>query len=259
MAFPQSKSSHPLPHQPQLLHTEFPSLNRPSGFDLQLPLEIAILSSLAKSVKAGSYTTLPHPPTSLVLIGHSFGSWTSNGLITLEPDLASAVILTGYSLNPNSSNPQVILQGFAPRIAQLQHPVTFASLDPEYLTTADIFANINQFFKSPDYDVGVAAYAEENKSPFAIAELVSLNPAFAQNNASGFKGAALVATGERDLVFCGGLCTEELLSVPLGEYFKGSKGFETYIQPGAGHGLVLTSNARDGFERIFEFLGRFGV
>lgn len=68
-----------------------------------------------------------------------------------------------------------------------------------------------------------------------------------------------MATGERDLLFCGGLCTEELLAVPLKEYFKGAKGFETYIQPGAGHGLALAKNGRDGFERIFEFLGKFGV
>lgn len=85
---------------------------------------------------------------------------------------------------------------------------------------------------------------------------MSLNPAFANNDAgrAGFKGAALVVTGERDLIFCAGLCTERLLSEPLKELFKGAKKFETYIQPGAGHGLALAKNARDGFERIFQFL-----
>lgn len=88
-----------------------------------------------------------------------------------------------------------------------------------------------------------------------------MNPNFANNDAgsAGFKGAALVATGERDLVFCGGLCTDDLLAVPLKGLFKGAQGFETYIQPGAGHGLALTKNAQDGFEQIFEFLGRFGI
>ena len=88
-----------------------------------------------------------------------------------------------------------------------------------------------------------------------------MNPAFANNDAgsAGFKGVALVATGERDFLFCAGFCTEDLLAVPLKGYFKGAKGFETYIQPGAGHGLALAKNARDGFERIFEFLGRFGI
>lgn len=107
----------------------------------------------------------------------------------------------------------------------------------------------------------MAAYAEKTKSPFAIAELVSLNPAFANNDAgrAGFKGAALVVTGERDLLFCAGLCTKELLAVPLKGLFKGAQGFETYIQPGAGHGLALAKNALDGFERIFEFLERFEI
>lgn len=84
---------------------------------------------------------------------------------------------------------------------------------------------------------------------------------FANNDAgsAGFKGAALVVTGERDFIFCAGLCTDDLLAVPLEGFFKGSRGFETYIQPGAGHGLGLAKNARDGFERIFEFLGKFGI
>ena len=124
-----------------------------------------------------------------------------------------------------------------------------------------MFSNINQFFKAPDYDVGVATYAEKTKFPFGIAEALLLNPAFANDDAgrAGFKGAALVATGERDFVFCAGLCTEELLAVPLKGLFKGAKGFETYIQPGAGHGLALAKNTRDGFERIFEFLERVGI
>lgn len=215
-----------------------------------------------KSVKAGSYssTALPHSPKSVVLVGHSFGSWVSNGLVANEPDSTSAVVLTGYSLNPIGSNPPVILQGFAPRIARLERPGRddFAAYDTGYLTTADLFSTINQFFKAPDYDTEVTIYAEETKTPFAIAEIESLDPAFANNDAgrAGFKGAALVATGERDLLFCAGLCTEELLAVPLKDLFNGAKAFETYIQPGAGHGLALAKNARDGFERIFDFLDR---
>lgn len=68
-----------------------------------------------------------------------------------------------------------------------------------------------------------------------------------------------MTTGERDLLFYGGLCTDELLVVPLEEYFKGAKGFDTYNQPGAGHALALAKDARDGFERIFYFLEKFGV
>lgn len=52
---------------------------------------------------------------------------------------------------------------------------------------------------------------------------------------------------------------EGSLAVPLKELFKGAKGFETYIQPGTGHGLALAKNARDGFERILEFLERFEI
>lgn len=81
-----------------------------------------------------------------------------------------------------------------------------------------------------------------------------LNPAFANNDAdrAGFIGAAL-ATGERDLLFCAGLCTEDLLAVQLKELFKRAKAFEIYIQPGAGHGSVLAKNARDGFEGFLNF------
>lgn len=74
-------------------------------------------------------------------------------------------------------------------------------------------------------------YIEKTKSPLAIVEVELLNPAFANNNAgkAGFKGAALVATGERDLLFCLGLCIDDLLDLSLKNIFQRAKGFEIYI------------------------------
>jgi hypothetical protein len=46
------------------------------------------------------------------------------------------------------------------------------------------------FFKKPDYGVAVAEYADANKQPIAINELVSLG--LLPTNATDFTGAAMV-------------------------------------------------------------------
>lgn len=91
------------------------AISRVSGFVNQLNIQTSVLAELITTVRSGHYTTLSSPPTSVVLVGHSFGSDLSNSLIAAKPDLADAAILTGYGLK--GLDARLALQGFAPRVA----------------------------------------------------------------------------------------------------------------------------------------------
>lgn len=225
---------------------------RVSGYDNQLPIAIAVLSSLAKSVSRGTYTTIGKP-NHLVLVGHSYGSFISNGLVARTPEIADAVVLTGYALNAASS--QSLLLKFAPRVARLQRPLAFSAYDSGYLTTVDLFATIQDFFEAGAYDRAVAAFSDANKQPFAISELVSVSPGFLRNDAPKFKGPALAISGEYDSLLCDGYCPG-VLDKPLRTLFRGSSDFESYVQPKTGHGLNFATNATGSYAVIFDFLSK---
>jgi len=146
----------------------------------------------------------------------------------------------------------MILQGFSPRVANLQSP-RFSSYDSGYVTTSDVFANINSFFKAPAYTHDMATYAENTKAPFSVMELVSLKPTLLKLNATGFKGPALVLSGEYDWIVCGGYCVGEM-EPSFDGLFGAGTGFETYIQPKTGHALNFATNATGSFTAIFAYL-----
>lgn len=221
-----------------------------SGYDNQISIASAILSSLAKSVRRGIYTTIGKP-THLVFVGHSFGSFISNVLVGSDSSIADAVILTGYGLN--GSNSQLTLEGFAPRVANLQRPRSFSAFDSGYLTTGDILSNIQIFFKLGAYDRAVVAYTEATKQPFAIAEFTSISHGLLNFDAANFKGPALVISGEYDYPICGGYCPG-VLDQPLRTFFRGSSDFQSYVQPKSGHGLNFATNATGFYNVIFDFL-----
>jgi alpha/beta superfamily hydrolase len=58
---------------------------------------VAILAELIKFIRAGELPfgsgKVPNPKA-LVLVGHSFGSVITNGLLSTNPDIADAAIIT---------------------------------------------------------------------------------------------------------------------------------------------------------------------
>ena len=174
----------------------------------------------------------------------------------MDPHIADAAILTGYGLN--GSNPQLLFEAFAPRVARRQRPRAFAAFDSGYLTTVDVFATIQEFFKAPDYDPAIARFAEANKSPFAVSEVTSLFVPSVPLDAAKFAGPVLVISGEFDFPICGGYCPG-VIDQPVRGLFRGSKGFESYVQPGAGHGTNFAKNATGFYGVIFDFLKRKGL
>ncbi|KAL7940582.1 Alpha/Beta hydrolase protein [Trichoderma barbatum] len=225
-----------------------------SGYTNQASIQMAILQSLAKSIRSGKYSISGEAPKHLVLVGHSFGSALSAGALTAEPDLADGVILTGYSYA--GFNPGGFVQAAGFHIADKQHPGKWRLLDNGYITTVDLYANINLFFKAPDYDQAFAAYSDSTKQPLGINELISMTllPTTPKN----FKGAAMVITGQYDFIFCTSQC-DDIIEPSAASVFKKAKHFKAVSYPGAGHALNLASNATGSFDIITDFMQQSGL
>jgi hypothetical protein len=112
---------------------------RLSGFVNQISIQVSILGQLAAHIKAGQYTDTIGTPKKLVLVGHSFGSFTTQGLVASAPEIADAVILTGISFTLQGG---VVIEGFDLRVAALQDK-KWKELDNGYVIWDDVYANVN--------------------------------------------------------------------------------------------------------------------
>ncbi|KFY94557.1 hypothetical protein V500_03154 [Pseudogymnoascus sp. VKM F-4518 (FW-2643)] len=167
------------------------SSQKVSGYTNQANIQVAILAELTSAIRLGKLTGSMGKPKAIVLVGHSFGSFISNALISAQPTIADAVILTGISYA--GGTPGVVASAFQPRSAASQSPDKWRHLDNGYVTWVDVFANINTFFKKPLYDPAVAVFTEEHKQPFAYSELISLS--LLNLDAGNFTGPALCHDG----------------------------------------------------------------
>ena len=151
---------------------------------------MALLVELAKLVKSGQYTASFGQPDKLAVMGFSFGSFVTHFAVAGNPAIADAAILTAINYNTTGLNLGGLIRSFVPRIASLQNPGRFGTLDAGYLTWVDALVQINTYFKYPFYSLPTTTYAEEIKQPFAIGEFLTI--ADGSFDASGFTGAALV-------------------------------------------------------------------
>ena len=197
-----------------------------SGYIAQLANQVAIVTELAKLVKAGEYVGGLGKPDAVVLVGHSFGSVISLNAVAERPELVDGVVLTGFSLNSTYLNHNGFVEGIALRVASGQQPERWGKLDTVscclfgvlgggvltgvrgisrqrismpmckrgfpwdlFFLNAEMLTG-HRFFKAPDYAHEVAEYADATKTPFAATELVEDKNVVAPPYA--FKGAAMV-------------------------------------------------------------------
>ncbi|KIW12549.1 hypothetical protein PV08_09826 [Exophiala spinifera] len=230
--------------------------SRVSGYAAQLSNQVAILQRLVGTVRDTKYKDRFGRPKSVVLVGHSFGSGISLATVALDPTIADGLVLTGFSLNTSYSNPIGFAMAAQPRIAALQNPQKWSQLDTGYLTPADLYANVNTFFKKPEYDTSVAEYSDVTKEPFAITELLSA--ATLDSRPLAFTGPTMIIAGEYDFIFCTSDCNGAL-DYPASLVFPQAKAFKAVSYPNAGHGLNLHLNARGAFKEITMFLSSHGL
>ncbi|PGH13763.1 hypothetical protein AJ79_03462 [Helicocarpus griseus UAMH5409] len=228
-----------------------------SGFMNQAPIQINILGQLSAALKTGRYTGDYGLPKSVVLLGHSFGSFLSNALLALEPESADGAILTGLAYNSLSN---VQIEAFNLRIAAEQKEAMmreWKDLDAGYVTWDDIYGNVNNFFKAPSYSLETVEYAEKNKQPFGILEFLSISSLSFE--APNFAGPVMYIAGEYDFPVCAGYCGGGILEKPAKSFFSASRAFEAHLVPLTGHSLNFHENATDGFRLVTQFLKNNGL
>ncbi|KAH8685770.1 Alpha/Beta hydrolase protein, partial [Tricladium varicosporioides] len=226
-----------------------------SGYDeAQASTQLAILQQLTGFLRSGQYTGSLGQPTKLVHIGHSFGSFLSNGLIATTPQLSDAAILTGIAYNGTQLG--TVLESFGLRIATGQAPGKWTGRDNGYLTWVDAPANAGAFYKGNSYDKEVLWYSEDNKQPMAIVELLTLGtlPVAAPT----FTGPTMVISGEFDWIVCGGNCVG-VLDHPTKELFSNATDLQINVHPKAGHGFNFAYNATGAYTVMLDYLSKHNL
>jgi pimeloyl-ACP methyl ester carboxylesterase len=153
-----------------------PGNGKSSGGDpydiLQASIEAAVLVNLTKDFRSGNlHKRIPRPTGRVLHIGHSHGSVLSNAIIATNPELSDGIVLTGLSHNSTWSLQFAVSTNF--HLAKENQPERFGNLSTGVLTWGDSLALQYSFFKQPHFDIEVLTYAEANKWPFTIGELIS--------------------------------------------------------------------------------------
>lgn len=228
------------------------TLHRLSGYVNQLSIQVDVLAELVKGVKAGTYTGSLGVPSKVVVLGFSFGSFVTTTLVATQPTLMDGAIFTGLGFSPTAFAP--FFEAYQPRIAYTQDPARFGSLDSGVLTWIDVQANVNTYFKQPNYEVGAVEYTEIVKQPFTVGEALSLQLGLGVTaDARNFTGPVLVVTGEYDFFACAGYCPGFLVD-NLTPLYSGAKTLEIAIHPDSGHSINYNQNATGAFNVITNFL-----
>ncbi|KAK3687592.1 Alpha/Beta hydrolase protein [Podospora appendiculata] len=230
--------------------------SRVSGYVAQLSNQVAVLAELTKLVRAGKYVGSLGKPSSVVYVGHSFGSTISIQAIANDITAADGLVLTGYTLNSDVLNGQGTAEISALRIASSLNSHRWGQLDSGYVTQVDVFANVGAFFAAPDYDPAVANFAQQTRSPMGIVELITSQVPV---HPVGYKGPTLLISGQKDFIMCKSDCDGGVLNVTAVDVFSTAKAFKAVSYPLAGHGINLHLNAVGAFKEITDFLSTNGL
>ncbi|KAH8660110.1 Alpha/Beta hydrolase protein [Xylariales sp. PMI_506] len=224
-----------------------------SGYTNQSRKQRQVLRQLATLIRSGDYTGNLGKPDKLIAMGFSFGSYVTHYTIAAYPELFDGAVLTGINYNLTAVNGNGLFRSFVPRIAALQDPQRFGTLDSGYLTWVDVLAQVNTYFKYPFYDIATAAYAEENKNAFGIGEFATIIDG--DLDAGNFTGAALAITSETDYIVCDGFCPG-IFEEPARTIFRNAKTFVPYLHPDASHNFNFEFNATGAYNVITDFLDK---
>jgi pimeloyl-ACP methyl ester carboxylesterase len=139
--------------------------------DVQGRTQVAILVKLTQLARDGHLSPRIPKPQKVVHVGHSYGSLLSNALVAAQPNLSDGLILTGFTHNTTWISFFEMALSF--HLARENNPHRFGQLSSGYITWGDKYDNQAAFFNAPFFDIAVLELAEQTKTPFALAELLS--------------------------------------------------------------------------------------
>ncbi|EMT67742.1 Alpha/beta hydrolase family-domain-containing protein [Fusarium oxysporum II5] len=235
--------------------------------EVQLGLQVAILKELTVLVRDGkllasSKVLGKHPeksfnsykPKKVVHVGHSFGSATTSGLLSLHGNLSDGAILTGFL--PNNQSGKVGANAFGFEFARQHDPRRFSDRPAGYAVQASLSSIQQIFLKKGSFEVEALEYAEKIKQTGTVGELSS---ALIGKPAAEFKGPLQYFIGENDYPFCDGDCNNTYDMETLKSLNPAASHIGVHLQPGTGHGLTLSTNATAGYEVMLAYLGSQGL
>lgn len=215
--------------------------------DAQFQVEVAVLNSLATHARESLHAT------KVALIGHSYGSYISAQSAASSGPVIDALVLTGFSGTFAYFAPFVAGAGF--RVARIQDPERWGSLDPGYLTSSDLYAETYFTFAEPHFEHRMAEWTYGVASePFAVGELPSLlATTMAYENIT---APTFMLQGQFDVSACGGNCVGVLDGIKAN--FSSAAVVETVDNLPAGHNLFLHKVAPQAFDMVLDFLKQQG-
>ncbi|KAF5530778.1 alpha beta-hydrolase [Fusarium mexicanum] len=236
--------------------------------EVQLGLQVAILKELTVLARDGNLLKsskvigkqpqkgfYEYKPKKVVHIGHSFGSATTSGLLSLHGNLSDGAILTGFL--PNSQSGKVGANAFGFEFARQHDPKRFGDRPAGYAVQASLSSIQQIFLKKGSFEVEVLEYAEKIKQPGTVGELSS---SLIRQPATEFKGPLQARyLHSNDYPFCDGDCNNTYDMETLKGLNPAASHIGVHLQPGTGHGLTLSTNATAGYEVMLAYLGSQGL
>ena len=218
---------------------------------VQAPLELEIANELITMLRDGDLGNVKF--STVVGVGHSFGSVLTEAVTAAFPQSLDAAILTGYSIN--STGEPNFISSLNLAIAFDDQPYRFSGLNSGYLVSSTAISTQIGFFRAPGFDPMILSLADATKGCVAIGELFS--PSVIVAPARNFTGPVAIVNGAEDLPFCFGNCsypTNLLAQVKMLYPQVPAKNFATYLAPTTGHGLNFHYSARKAYDFIQGFL-----
>ncbi|KAG9952089.1 alpha/beta-hydrolase, partial [Aureobasidium melanogenum] len=217
---------------------------------VQGPLEASIANELATMLRHSMFSNTNF--TTVIGVGHSFGSAITQSVTYNHPKTFDAAILTGFSANQSAIAP--FLTALNLQIASQNQPYRFSNLNNGYLVDYSTVSNQYGFFRAPNFDPLILAAAEAAKGSVTFGELFT--QAAISGVAANFTGPVAIVNGDADLPFCYGNCTYPMnkAEAALKMLYPAAKANGTYLAPSTGHGVNLHYTAMGAFEFIGSFL-----
>jgi pimeloyl-ACP methyl ester carboxylesterase len=166
---------------------------------VQIPTEVEILAGLtdlarkgkllsASTIVASNCTansfTAANPPSKIIHIGHSLGSYITSGLLARHGDLSDGSVMTGYYLNSHLGlvNVSFFDHGFAAG----SNPTKFSHYPSGYLLSTRPENMQKTFLRAGAFAPKMLDYLDEVKQPEAVGTYASESVIFGP--ATEFKG-----------------------------------------------------------------------
>lgn len=169
--------------------------------EVQLGLQVAILKELTVLARDGKLLASSkilgkgpeksfnsYKPKKVVHVGHSLGSATTSGLLSLHGNLSDGAILTGFL--PNNQSGKVGANAFGFEFARQHDPRRFGDRPAGYAVQASLSSIQQIFLKKGSFEVEALEYAEKIKQTGTVGELSS---ALIGKPAAEFKGPLQVS------------------------------------------------------------------